>query len=46
MHDFTTLLRCLTEAGLDLVIVGGFAEVTHGSAYVTRDYPHGALRCD
>ena len=37
MQDFTTLLRRLTEEGLEFVIVGGFAAVTHGSAYVTRD---------
>jgi predicted nucleotidyltransferase len=37
MQDLTTLLRRLTEEGLEFVIVGGFAAVTHGSAYVTRD---------
>lgn len=37
MQDFTTLLRRLTEESLEFVIVGGFAAVTHGSAYVTRD---------
>lgn len=37
MQDFSTLLRRLAEAGLDFVIVGGFAAVTHGSSYVTRD---------
>ena len=37
MQDFGTLLKRLAEAGLDFVIVGGFAAVTHGSSYVTRD---------
>ncbi len=37
MQDFSTLLRRLADAGLDFVIVGGFAAVTHGSSYVTRD---------
>ena len=37
MQDFSTLLRRLADAGLDFVIVGGFAAVTHGSAYLTRD---------
>ena len=37
MQDFGTLLKRLADAGLDFVIVGGFAAVTHGSSYVTRD---------
>ncbi len=37
MQDFSTLLRRLADAGLDFVIVGGFAAVTYGSSYVTRD---------
>jgi len=37
MQDFSRLLQRLADAGLDFVIVGGFAAVTHGSAYVTRD---------
>lgn len=37
MQDFNALLRRLSDAGLDFVIVGGFAAVTHGSSYVTRD---------
>lgn len=36
-QDFTTLLRRLVESGLDFVVIGGFAAVTHGSAYLTRD---------
>lgn len=35
-QDFTTLLRRLVESGLDFVVIGGFAAVTHGSAYLTR----------
>ncbi|EIP99177.1 putative nucleotidyltransferase [Opitutaceae bacterium TAV1] len=37
MQDFSALLKRLAEAGLDFVIIGGFAAVTHGSSYVTQD---------
>lgn len=37
MQNFNQLLQRLTEAGLDFVIVGGYAAVSHGSAYLTRD---------
>ena len=37
MQNFTALLQRLADAGLDFVIVGGFAAVTHGSSYLTRD---------
>jgi hypothetical protein len=37
MHNLSALLQRLVEAGVDFVIVGGFAAVTHGSSYVTRD---------
>ena len=37
MQDFSILLKKLAEAGLDFVIVGGFAAITHGSSYLTRD---------
>jgi predicted nucleotidyltransferase len=37
MNDLTALLRRITESGLEFVVVGGFAAVTHGSSYVTRD---------
>ena len=37
MQNLSTLLHRLADAGLDFVIVGGFAAVTHGSSYVTRD---------
>jgi predicted nucleotidyltransferase len=37
MHDLTILLKRLADSGVDFVIVGGFAAVTHGSSQVTRD---------
>jgi len=37
MQDLGILLKRLAEAGVDFVIVGGYAAVTHGSSYVTRD---------
>jgi predicted nucleotidyltransferase len=37
MQNLSTLLHRLADTGLDFVIVGGFAAVTHGSSYVTRD---------
>lgn len=37
MQDFSQLLRRLSDAGLDFVIVGGFAAISHGSSYLTRD---------
>jgi predicted nucleotidyltransferase len=37
MQDLSTLLRRLADSGLEFVIIGGFAAVTHGSSYVTRD---------
>jgi predicted nucleotidyltransferase len=37
MQNFSALLQRLADVGLDFVIVGGFAAVTHGSSYVTRD---------
>jgi predicted nucleotidyltransferase len=37
MQDFSRLLQRLADSGLDFVIVGGYAAVTHGSACVTRD---------
>ena len=40
------LLKRLADAGLDFVIVGGFAAVTHGSSYVTRDVDICALLTD
>lgn len=37
MQDFSQILRRLTDAGLDFVIVGGYAAISHGSSYLTRD---------
>jgi predicted nucleotidyltransferase len=37
MQNLSALLQRLADAGLDFVIVGGFAAVTHGSSYITRD---------
>lgn len=37
MTPFSQLLQRIADAGIDFVIVGGFAAVTHGSSYVTRD---------
>jgi predicted nucleotidyltransferase len=37
MQNFGQLLQRLADAGLDFVIVGGYAAITHGSAYLTRD---------
>ncbi len=37
MQDFSQLLQRLADAGLDFVIVGGYAAITHGSSYITRD---------
>jgi len=35
--DFIGLLERLGKAGIDFVIVGGFAGVVHGCSYVTQD---------
>lgn len=37
MQDFRSLLDRLADSGLEFVIVGGYAAVTHGSTLVTRD---------
>ncbi|MBA4137259.1 MAG: nucleotidyltransferase [Opitutus sp.] len=37
MQSFSRLLAILADHGLDFVIVGGYAAVTHGSSYVTKD---------
>ncbi|HEY8993915.1 MAG TPA: nucleotidyltransferase [Lacunisphaera sp.] len=37
MLNFGQLLQRLTDAGLEFVLVGGFAAVSHGSFNVTRD---------
>jgi len=37
MTDFPGLLKVLTQAGVDFVIVGGAAATVHGSARLTQD---------
>lgn len=37
IQDFDRLLHRLADSGLEFVIIGGFAAVTHGSALMTRD---------
>lgn len=37
MQNFDQLLHRLADSGLDFVIIGGFAAVTHGSSLMTRD---------
>ena len=37
MTDFPGLLRALTTANVEFIIVGGFAATAHGSAHVTVD---------
>jgi hypothetical protein len=35
--DFINLLERLSKAGVDFVVVGGFAGIVHGCTYVTQD---------
>ncbi len=37
MTDFQSLLRCLSEAGVEYILVGGVAATAHGSARLTQD---------
>ena len=37
MTDFAALIGCLTDGGLDFILVGGVAATIHGSARLTRD---------
>jgi hypothetical protein len=37
MTDFSTLLRALTGAGVEFVLVGGAAATVHGAARLTHD---------
>jgi predicted nucleotidyltransferase len=37
MKSLSVLLQRFADAGLEFVVVGGFAGVLHGSAYVTED---------
>ncbi len=36
-NDFYDLLKRLTDAGVEFIIVGGFAGIAHGCTYVTQD---------
>lgn len=36
-NNFFTLLNCLSDAGVDFVLVGGFAGIVHGCTMVTED---------
>lgn len=37
IQNFNQLLHRLADSGLEFVIIGGFAAVTHGSSLMTRD---------
>ena len=37
IQDFNRLLHRLADSGLEFVIIGGFAAITHGSSLMTRD---------
>lgn len=37
MTDFAALLRCLADAKVEFIVVGGVAAVAHGSARLTLD---------
>ena len=37
MTDFERLLAVLTHAGVEFIVIGGFAATAHGSAHVTVD---------
>ena len=37
MTDFRALLHALTEAGVDVILIGGVAATSHGSSRLTRD---------
>jgi predicted nucleotidyltransferase len=37
MQDFRGLLERFTDGGLQFVVVGGYAAMTHGSSLVTKD---------
>ena len=37
MSDLLGLLRRVSEAGIEFVVVGGYAGVVHGCSYVTQD---------
>ena len=46
MQNFSQLLERLASAGLEFVVVGGFAAVTHGATYLTRDVDICAILTD
>jgi hypothetical protein len=35
--DFERLLTVLTQAGVEFIVIGGFAATAHGSAHITVD---------
>lgn len=37
MQNFSRILERLTDSGVEFVIIGGFAALTHGSSFMTRD---------
>ncbi|MBI3457308.1 MAG: hypothetical protein HY002_16140 [Candidatus Rokubacteria bacterium] len=37
MTDFAALFRCLAQAGVEYIVVGGAAATAHGSARLTQD---------
>lgn len=37
MQNFKQILERLSDAGIEFVIVGGYAALTHGSSFLTRD---------
>lgn len=37
MTDFAALLKALSNAGADFILVGGSAAVVHGSSRLTED---------
>jgi predicted nucleotidyltransferase len=37
MQNFKKILERLSDAGVEFVIVGGYAALTHGSSFLTRD---------
>ena len=37
MTDFARLLAALADAGVEFIVIGGFAATAHGSAHVTVD---------
>jgi predicted nucleotidyltransferase len=46
VEDFTQLLSRLADAGIEFVIIGGYAAITHGSSYLTRDVDICAMLTD